>query len=86
MRWYKSLAQIYQLNGKIKSHGKSKGGNSGSFAPKAANKCTQKKKIEGNSCQQTLCQQLQEMWKFFRGKESDIDQKHGPTIQKERNK
>lgn len=45
MRWYKSLAQIYQLNGKIKSHGKSKGGNSGSFAPKAANKCTQKKKL-----------------------------------------
>ena len=45
MRWYKSLAQMYQLNGKIRSDGKSKGGNSGSFAPKAANKRTQKKKL-----------------------------------------
>lgn len=43
MRWYKSLAQMYQLNGKIRSDGKSKGGNSGGFAPKAANKRTQKK-------------------------------------------
>ena len=51
MRWYKSLAQMYQLNRKIKSDGKSKGGGSGSFAPKAANKCTQKKKIEEISCQ-----------------------------------